>query len=132
MPGLTIDNVFWLARSNAAQKQYSSLVLAVTTPEDANNIMDNGIILGSEFKDAVLYDSTGRPTQCYNCLGLDGHTSARCTNPPRCGNCAEAHGTRECPSKTDQSKRRCHNCDKPHAGWSRYDCPKLVELYKKA
>ncbi|KAL2349863.1 hypothetical protein BJ546DRAFT_863823, partial [Cryomyces antarcticus] len=96
MPSLTIDNVFWLARSNAAQKQYSSLVLAVTTPEDAKNIMDNGIILGSEFKDAVLYDSTGRPTQCYNCLGLDGHTSARCTKPPRCGNCAEAHGTREC------------------------------------
>ncbi|KAK5021051.1 hypothetical protein LTR60_000140 [Cryomyces antarcticus] len=52
MPGLTIDNVFWLARSNAAQKQYSSLVLAVTTPEDANNIMDNGIILGT--LDALL------------------------------------------------------------------------------
>lgn len=50
--------------------------------------------------------------QCFRCL-LFGHSSARCTAPPRCKNCAEAHDSRLCQLPKN-GPLKCANCGGNH------------------
>jgi hypothetical protein len=81
------------------------LALSVSTPEDANTLIRDGIyICGVKTYPRKLKTE---PKQCMKCRKW-GHFAADCLeDKDACGNCGENHHTKECP---DSSRRYCISC----------------------
>ncbi|KID84392.1 gag-like protein [Metarhizium guizhouense ARSEF 977] len=69
IPNAGIKYIGWLTRTSAA-KTASSVIIEFTRPQDANKIIDEGLIW------------QGR--QCFNCQGY-GHIGTQCKATMRCG-----------------------------------------------
>jgi hypothetical protein len=96
------------------------LALSVSTPEDANTLIRDGIyICGIKTYPRKLKTE---PKQCMKCRKW-GHFAADCLEEKdACGNCGENHHTKNCP---DKSKRYCVSCkNDTHASWDR-GCPEF-------
>ena len=96
------------------------LALTVSTPEDANLLIRDGIYICSN----KLYPRKMKqePKQCMKCRKW-GHFAADClAEKDVCGNCGEDHRTKDC---TDKDKRYCASCKvEMHASWDR-ECPEF-------
>ena len=73
---------------------------------------------------AQVWSPKAQPKQCYNCSQW-GHTQASCGKAARCGECAGAHRTRDCPRK----RISCVNCGKEHLSWHRMSY-RTFQVYK--
>lgn len=135
IPKAQIKHISWLTRS-AHTKSASSIVVEFSKAEDANKIIDEGLIWQGEVFQCERYDRQCRLRQCFRCHKY-GHIGTQCKAPTTCGYCAQEHPTRECPSKGDLSQpRRCAACDGNHEAWHG-QCPvrkqelaKVKEAYK--
>lgn len=113
IPLADIKYIGWLSRS-AATKSASSIIVEFTRPEDANKIIDEGLIWQGEVFQCERYDRQCRLKQCYKCQRY-GHIGTQCTAQTACGYCAEAHSSKDCPTKVDkESPRKCATCKGPH------------------
>jgi hypothetical protein len=121
IPRAEIKYVGWLSRS-ALTKSASSIIVEFTSPEDANKIIDEGLIWQGEVFQCERYDRQCRLKQCYNCQKY-GHIGTQCKAPTACGYCAGQHSSRDCPSKADKtSARKCATCQGEHEAWNNR-CP---------
>jgi hypothetical protein len=67
-----------------AGKQFAPLYIGVTEPEQANHLIEQGLILGSVLHNCEPFFKEYRVTQCINCQGY-GHIAKYCTKIAHCG-----------------------------------------------
>ena len=93
------------------------MVLSVSSPEAANRLIANGIILCR--KKCYVEKIKKEPTRCLKCQGWN-HIARDCKEPDdTCSNCAKTHRTTACPHP---HTRWCVSCKTDeHVSWSR-DC----------
>ena len=112
----------WMTPPDRVAEQGSgSVLLSFLREEDLDYVLRNGVFLFGHAMRARRFRDSGRPRPCSNCCSLE-HSARACTQPPRCGLCAERHVT---------SEHRCGECDffadahegLAHCGHTRLCCP---------
>lgn len=125
IPTADIKYIGWLTR-RASNKTMSSVIIEFTRPEDANKIIDEGLVWQGEMCQCERYERGCRLKQCFQCQKY-GHIGTQCKATIACGYCAQEHSSRECTSKTDRdSPRKCATCQGAHEAWSQ-QCPTRKE-----
>ena len=104
----------------APGQQFAHLALTVSTPEDANIIIRDGLyICGMKMYPKKL---KVEPKQCMKCRKWGYFTNECLAEKDSCGNCGEYHMTKDCP---DKERRYCVSCkNDSHASWDR-ECPEF-------
>lgn len=126
-PGLAIQRVAWPRGIHRTGKHRSSLIVFVSNPGRANQLIQKGFAEGGEVKDVVRYVVGCGIVQCFKCCRY-GHIAKYCRLEPQCGYCSKEHETRECP-KGPLNFKWCANCkafptgqrSKDHVAWD-YSC----------
>jgi hypothetical protein len=109
--------VGWLTR-NAHSKSASSVIIKFTQPEDANKIIDEGLVWQGELFQCERYERQYRLKQCFKCQKY-GHIGTQCKAITACSYCAQEHNSRDCPSKADRTAtRKCAACSGAHEAWN--------------
>jgi hypothetical protein len=117
IPRAEIKYVGWLTR-NAHSKSASSVIIEFTQPEDANKIIDEGLVWQGELFQSERYERQCRLKQCFKCQKY-GHIGTQCKAATACGYCAQEHNSRDCPSKADRTAtRKCAACSGAHEAWN--------------
>ncbi|KAJ6436165.1 restless-like transposase [Purpureocillium lavendulum] len=135
IPNAEIKYVGWLTKSSSS-KSASSVIVEFAKAEDANRIIDEGLIWQGEVFQCERYDRQCRLRQCFRCHKY-GHIGTQCRATTACGYCAQDHPTRECPAKNDDmAPRKCAACRGEHEAWNS-QCPtrkqelaKIKDAYK--
>lgn len=129
IPNAEIKYIGWLTRSSPS-KSASSVIVEFARAEDANRIIDEGLIWQGEVFQCERYDRQCRLRQCFRCHKY-GHIGTQCRATTACGYCAQDHPTRECPAKNDdKAPRKCAACRGEHEAWSG-QCPTRKEEMAK-
>jgi hypothetical protein len=116
LPNADIKYIGWL-RGKTPVKAMTSIIIEFSKPEDANKIIDEGLVWQSELCQCERYERQCRLKQCFNCQKY-GHIGTQCKATTKCGYCAQEHSSRECPTKTDKdAPRKCANCHGTHEAW---------------
>ncbi|KAI3545670.1 zinc knuckle [Colletotrichum abscissum] len=106
-----------LLQDNKAKKTASSVVVELSRAEDANKLIDEGLIWQGQVFQCERYDRQCRLRQCFKCCAY-GHIGTQCKATTTCGYCAQEHATRDCPSKSDTTTpRKCAACYGEHEAW---------------
>ncbi|KDN71154.1 hypothetical protein CSUB01_12466 [Colletotrichum sublineola] len=117
IPTAEIKYIGWLTRS-ASKKTASSIVVEFSKAEDANKLIDEGLIWQGQVFQCERYDRYCRLRQCFKCHTY-GHIGTQCKATITCGYCAQEHLTRDCPSKNDtETPRKCAACHGEHEAWN--------------
>ena len=129
IPNADIKYIGWLSRA-ASTKSASTIIVEFTNPEDANKIIDEGLIWQGEAFQCERYDRQCRLKQCYKCQKY-GHIGTQCKANTACGYCAEPHSSKDCPTKVDKSAiRKCAVCKGAHEAWNNRCLARKTELSK--
>lgn len=100
------------------QGKAGALLIDVSTPQQANLLIDEGVILQSVYHDVEVFDPECLVTRCYKCQGI-GHTSRICRKELRCGFCAgRGHGDQNCEVRKGNGHATCPNCEERHPSWA--------------
>ena len=145
-PGLQISRIRWLhdqrKRSQPADatpaKTRGSLIVGFHTQEMQRRAIRGGLVIDAQLFEVRPFEKDLLAVRCYKCQAW-GHTQSVCRKPARCGQCAGAHESRECP----EERTSCANCGKQHRAWQQRDCPasqayfrgiqsRRIELYAHA
>ena len=86
---IRIIRVGWARKTLKAGKRLAALHIRVAEPEQANMLIDTGLLLDSELHDCELFDGSCYITQCFKCYQYN-HTAKHCRSVPRCGFCGAA------------------------------------------
>jgi len=130
IPTAEIKYIGWLTRGAATRKSASSVIIEFTRPEDANKIIDEGLIWQGEVFQCEKYDRQCRLKQCFQCQKY-GHIGTLCKATIACGYCAQEHNSRDCPSKSDTTiPKKCTNCREGHEAWNQGCLARREELAK--
>jgi hypothetical protein len=127
-----IVRVGWAQRTLKSGKRLAALHVGVAEPEQANLLIDTGLLLDSELHDCELFDGSCHVTQCFKCYQY-GHTAKHCRGIARCGFCGSAsHSSPDCDRKDDLGALYCVPCHKQgHVSWAR-ECPIRRRQVEKA
>ena len=121
IPRADIRYIGWLTRK-APTKSASSVTIEFARPEDANKIIEEGLVWQGELFQCERYERQCRLKQCFNCQKY-GHIGTQCKTITACGYCAQEHSSRDCPSKNERTgSRKCAVCHGEHEAWSQ-QCP---------
>jgi len=103
----------------------------IGSPEGANLLIREGIVIDGEIKEVELFDPQCLVTRCFNCQGY-GHAARSCRANKKCGFCAAGgHSHENCPLKGQTTKQRCANCAGKHMAGSQ-DCRAHQEEVSRA
>jgi hypothetical protein len=128
-PDLRIQGMRWLRRTN--KKEYAPLVIEVNSAEQANRLVNEGVVMGCDLKIVKRYDTSCRITQCFKCQKY-GHISSVCSNKEKCGHCGGDHKTETCAGMSPAPRKRCAACHGGnHTSWSA-ECPARVKEILRA
>lgn len=129
IPNAEIKYIGWLTRT-VPTKSASSVVIEFTKAEDANKIIDEGLVWQGELFQCERYEKQCRLKQCFNCQKY-GHIGTQCRTTKACGYCAQEHSSRDCPAKDERSgPRKCAVCRGEHEAWSQQCSVRKEELAK--
>lgn len=94
--------------------------MGIAEPDQANLLIDTGLLLDSELHDCELFDGSCYITQCFKCYQYN-HTAKHCRSVARCGFCdAAGHSSQDCNKKEDRTAFYCIPCRKQgHISWAR-------------
>jgi hypothetical protein len=121
IPRAEIKYVGWPTR-DATSNSASSVIIEFTKPEDANRLIDEGLVWQGELFQCEWYERQCRLKQCFKCQRY-GHIGTQCKAITTCGYCAQEHGSRDCPSKTYRdATRKCEACGGAYEAWG-HNCP---------
>lgn len=113
IPDADIIYIGWLSRA-ANTKSALTIIVDSIRPEDANKIIDEGLIWQGEAFQCERYHRQCRLNQCYKCQRY-GHIGTQCSANTACSYCAEAHSSQDCPTKSKKSaERKCTVCKGAH------------------
>ena len=129
--GVKLARLHWRKRVLRLKKTSSSLILDTTSPEGANTLIKEGLVLDGELKEVERFDAQCLVTRCYNCQKY-GHNARNCQHFQRCGYCAApGHIHDTCTFKGDKAKQRCANCSGDHKAGSQ-ECNRHKEEINRA
>ncbi|RYP40778.1 hypothetical protein DL767_001424 [Monosporascus sp. MG133] len=124
-----IRHIGWLSRKSF-QKAISSIIIEFTKPEDANKIIDEGLIWQGQVFQYDLYEKGSRLKQCFRCQKY-GHIGTQCEATKACGYCAKDHNSRDFLTRTNDSiPRKCAVCQGTHVAWSHQCQTRKEEIAK--
>lgn len=73
------------------ERKASALIIDVASPQQANVMIDEGLILRSVLHEVEVFHRDCTVTRCYKCHAI-GHTARVCRREIKCGFCAnEGH-----------------------------------------
>ena len=127
---VNILRTYWSRKAKLLQKPVTSLHLDLATPEQANLLIEKGVVLGytlHEVEPALLATSV---TQCYKCARF-GHQARTCQAQAQCTACGGKHARRDCQTSPETLTPKCANCKGNHPVWSK-SCQKKQEAIQKA
>ena len=127
---ITILRAYWSKKAIAQKKPVTSLHLDLATPEQANLLIESGLVLGHRMHEAELFLADTVIAQCFKCFGY-GHQARFCKNKAVCGACGGQHERRACQVPEQLLKPKCCNCRGAHPAWASV-CPVRQEAAKKA
>lgn len=85
----SLESIKWANRNSIeAGKPYSSLIIHLCNPDEANKAIRNQINFFSVLK--VVKKSARKLGQCFKCLAY-GHAASRCSAETRCPTCGDKH-----------------------------------------
>ncbi|TGO67181.1 hypothetical protein BOTNAR_0047g00500 [Botryotinia narcissicola] len=129
VPNVDIKYIGWLFRA-AFIKRASTIIVEFINPEDANKMIDEGLIWQGEAFQCERYDRQCRLKQCYKCQRY-GHIGTQCKANTACGYYAKVHNSKDCSDKSDKSIiRNCVVCRGAHEVWNNR-CPVRKEELSK-
>ena len=110
----------------------STVLVDVASPQEANLIIQEGLVLGYVHHSVELFHRDCRVTCCYRCQGL-GHMAQVCCHKACCGWCASQEHTndKDCPKRAQKQPARCTNCKGDHPAWAG-QCPVHQEAATRA
>ena len=110
-----------------------ALIMVFRTKREANEAIDNGLVIDGQIHMARVYDRECRIKQCFNCYKY-GHFSSQCTNKQVCGRCSHNHATplrhKPQPECRDEYSDKCAGCGKQHPAWSKSCQLRLAEIQR--
>ena len=127
---ITILRAYWSKKAIAQKKPVTSLHLDLATPEQANLLIESGLVLGHRMHEAEPFLADTVIAQCFKCFGY-GHQARFCKNKAVCGACGGQHERRACQVPEQLLKPKCCNCRGAHPAWASV-CPVRQEAAKKA
>ena len=127
---ITILRAYWSKKAISQKKLVTSLHLDLATPEQANLLIENGLVLGHRLHEVEPFLADTVIAQCFKCFGY-GHQARVCKNKAVCGACGGQHERRACSIPEQLLKPRCCNCQGSHPAWASI-CSKRQEVAKKA
>lgn len=113
-PTAQVAHVGWLSKSALKTRTKTSIIVAFTTPEDANRTIELGMSWDGSHHQAELYQANCKLLQCHRCQHY-GHVETQCHAPVKCPKCADGHKGRYCPYFGIEERYRCAVCDGPHS-----------------
>jgi hypothetical protein len=127
-----IVRVGWARKTLKSGKRLAALHIGIAEPDQANLLIDIGLLLDSELHDCELFDGSCYITQCFKCYQYN-HTVKHCRSVARCGFCGAAgHSSQDCNKKDDRTAFHCIPCRKQgHVSWAR-ECPVRRQQVEKA
>jgi hypothetical protein len=127
-----IVRVGWARKTLKYGKRIAALHIGIAEPDQANLLIDTGLLLDSELHDCELFDGSCYITQCFKCYQYN-HTVKHCKGVGRCGFCGSAgHSSQDCNKKDDSTAFHCIPCRKQgHVSWAR-ECPVRRQQVEKA
>jgi hypothetical protein len=126
-----ILRVHWPRRSLRAGRTRGALIIDTASPEQANWLVDEGLLWRSELMQCELFHGACNITQCFKCQKY-GHTAKHCRSQQRCGYCAGfAHSDSECDIRGKGGTPICVACDGKHTAWNR-SCPERRKQWERA
>ena len=106
-------------------------ILIFRTKKEANEAIQNGIVIEGRIHTAKVYNRKCRVKRCFKCYKY-GHLSPRCTNKQCRSRCSHAHAI---PMRGDshsecskENPDRCAACGKAHPAWSK-ECETLSQNF---
>lgn len=96
------------------KKKTAPLHIRVREPKQTNYLLDNRIVLGSEYHDCELFFGDYLVTQYFNCQAY-GHTAKHYRERVKCGFYATIrHKTTDCSKKDEHTEHRYASCKGKH------------------
>jgi hypothetical protein len=96
-----ILRVAWARKLLQSGRKTGPLHISVAEPEQANILIQGGLVWDYQLHDCEPYIGECQITQCFNCYQY-GHLAKMCRNIQQCGFCAGAnHATNDCMKKED-------------------------------
>jgi hypothetical protein len=90
-----------------------SIVLQLSSPDEADECIMNGIFIGMRLHHVEKYMPQFQIKQCFNCYSY-GHRADDCSKKQVCGKCSkDDHKTRECQNPN----AKCVHCEGEHPAW---------------
>jgi hypothetical protein len=100
----------WAKKTIAQGKRAAPLHIGIAEPGQANTLIEQGLLFGSELHDCEVFWGDYQVTQCFNCYTYE-HTARHCKNHMRCGFYATiGHASQDCPKREDSQAYRCEVC----------------------
>ena len=124
---------------NRLLKSASSVVIAVRSASEANNILKNHLLIHNYQRRTERYYQAKPTDQCTNCQGF-GHAWQRCMQSPNCRHCGFGHKSTEhscthCPNIKGKPclhiQPTCSNCKGNHRPTDS-NCPHRLSLLSTA
>jgi hypothetical protein len=100
-PDLSIVRAAFPKSALTNTKAFSSLIVEVDSPEQANQLIHTGLCEGGEVKRCELFESGCKLTQCFNCQRY-GHVAKACKAPVHCSYCGRGHSSKDCSTQAEQ------------------------------
>ena len=126
---ITILRAYWSKKAIAQKKPVTSLHLDLATPEQANLLIESGVVLGHRLHEAEPFLANTVVAQCFKCFEY-GHQACLCRNQAVCGACGGQHERRTYQIPEQLLKPKCSNCKGAHPAWAS-TCPVRQEAVKK-
>ena len=127
-------NIFRARNKSLGREKYTTgLLLEFTTPQEANRLIESGLLWRNGFYVCEPYFGEARPSLCYTCWGY-GHTSKVCGKTKRCPSCAgRDHGPdTSCPVQRGLKTPRCATCRGNHSARQTRTCPIAIKEWANA
>ena len=102
-----------------------SIILFTESPEEANESIDEDLIIEKRIYKAERYKPQCQIKQCFKCQAY-GHKADTCRKKLACGRCAQEHQTRDCTNE----QVKCVNCNDAHVAWH-HQCSRRQEIAHK-
>ena len=128
-----IVRLSWAKKTIKLGKRIAPLHIGVATPEQANMLIEQGLLLDSELHDCEVFWGDCQVVQCFHCQSYK-YIAKYCRNAVRCGFCAAiGHASKDCANQGNPDMHRCAVCKggKKHTAWAR-ECPVRKERVAEA
>jgi hypothetical protein len=114
----------WLRRTNKGD--FALLIIEVNSVEQANRLINEGVVIEYDLKSVKRYNASCRITQCFKCQKY-GHISTICSNTEKCGHYGSDHIIKKYVNVSLATRKRCAACQgEKHISWSA-ECPARIK-----